>query len=115
MTGTVASAPGLPRQFAVAQRQGHLRAAVLVLPLLLFVLVTFAAPVVYLLTRAVYDPSVAQTLPGTLAALQNWDGKDVPDEAVYAVLAADFKKVAETISAALVGKRLNYDISGVRS
>lgn len=115
MTETVATAPRLPWQFAAAERRGHLRAAVLILPLLLFVIVTFAAPVIYLLSRAIYDPSVAQTLPQTLEALQTWDGKDLPDEAVYAALAADFKKVAETNSAALVGKRLNYEISGVRS
>lgn len=115
MTETVATAPRLPWQFAAAERRGHLRAAVLILPLLLFVVVTFAAPVIYLLSRAVYDPSVAQTLPTTLQALQNWDGKELPDEAAYAALAADFKKVAETNSAALVGKRLNYEISGVRS
>lgn len=115
MTDTVATAPRLPWQFAAAERRGHLRAAVLILPLLLFVVVTFAAPVIYLLSRAVYDPSVAQTLPTTLQALQNWDGKDLPDEATYAALVADFKKVAETNSAALVGKRLNYEISGVRS
>jgi putative spermidine/putrescine transport system permease protein len=115
MTETVATAPRLPWQFAAAERRGHLRAAVLILPLLLFVVVTFAAPVIYLLSRAVYDPSVAQTLPTTLQALQNWDGKELPEEAAYAALAADFKKVAETNSAALVGKRLNYEISGVRS
>lgn len=115
MTQTVATAPRLPWQFAAAERKGHFRAAVLILPLLLFVLITFAAPVVYLLTRAVYDPSIAQTLPTTLEALQKWDGKDVPDEAVYAALASDFKNVAQDNSAALVGKRLNYEISGVRS
>lgn len=115
MTETVATAPRLPWQFAAAERRGHLRAAVLILPLLLFVVVTFAAPVIYLLSRAVYDPSVAQTLPATLQVLQNWDGKDLPDEAAYAALVDDFKKVAETNSAALVGKRLNYEISGVRS
>ena len=81
MTETVATAPRLPWQFAAAERRGHLRAAVLILPLLLFVVVTFAAPVIYLLSRAIYDPSVAQTLPTTLQALQNWDGKDLPDEA----------------------------------
>lgn len=115
MTETVATAPRLPWQFAAAERRGHLRAAVLIIPLLLFVVVTFAAPVVYLLSRAIYDPSIAQSLPTTLEALQSWDGKDLPDEAVYAALAADFKKVGETNSAALVGKRLNYEISGVRS
>lgn len=105
----------LRRQLAAAERRGHFRALILILPLLLFVLVTFATPVVLLLTRSVYDPSIANTLPGTVAALHDWDGKDVPDEAVYAALVKDFKKVSEDNTAAFVGKRLNYEISGVRS
>ncbi|MFL5260068.1 MAG: ABC transporter permease [Hyphomicrobiales bacterium] len=102
-------------QFAAAERRGHLRAALLILPLLLFILLTFAIPVVLLLTRAVYDPSIAQTLPTTVEALRAWDGKQTPDEAVYAALVQDFKKVAENNTAAFIGKRLNYEIPGVRS
>jgi len=107
--------PGLRKQFAVAERKGHARALLLILPLLLFVLVTFATPVVLMLTRAVYDPSIANTLPATVDALRDWDGRETPDEAAYAALVKDFRKVAEDNTAAFVGKRLNYEISGVRS
>ncbi len=105
----------LRRQFAFAERKGHLRALALVLPLLVFVLVTFAVPVVLLLTRAVHDPSIAKTLPRTVAALQDWDGRATPDEPAFAALVEDFRKVSENNTAAFVGKRLNYEISGVRS
>ena len=115
MAQTFTAGTGLRRQFAAADRRGHFRALVLILPLLLFVLVTFAAPVVLLLTRAVYDPSIARTLPGTVAALRGWDGKDTPGETVYAALVKDFKKVSEDNTAAFVGKRLNYEIPAVRS
>jgi putative spermidine/putrescine transport system permease protein len=116
MAQTILTGGGeLRRQLAAAERRGHFRALFLILPLLLFVLVTFATPVVLLLTRAVYDPSIADTLPGTVAALHGWDGKDLPDEAAYAALVKDFKKVSEANTAAFVGKRLNYEISGVRS
>ncbi len=107
--------PGLRKQFAAAERGGHFRALLLIFPLLLFVILTFAAPVVLLLTRAVYDPSIANTLPATVEALRNWDGRDTPHEAAYAALVQDFKKVAADNTAAFVGKRLNYEISGVRS
>ncbi len=107
--------PALKWQFAAAERRGHLRAVILILPLLLFVLVTFATPVVLLLTRAVYDPGIARMLPLTVEALRDWDGKELPGEAVYAALVADFKKVAQDNTGAFVGKRLNYEISGVRS
>jgi putative spermidine/putrescine transport system permease protein len=112
---TLTAAPRLPWQFAAAERKGHLRAVVLVLPLLLFVIITFATPVVLLMTRAFYDPSIAETLPRTVAALQAWDGRELPDESVYAALAEDFKKVAQDNTAAFVGKRMNYEISGIRS
>ncbi|MFO0992553.1 MAG: ABC transporter permease [Hyphomicrobiales bacterium] len=87
----------------------------LILPLLLFVFITFAAPVILLLTRAVYDPSIADTLPRTVAALEKWDGQELPDEDAYAALWADFGTIRQDNTAAFVGKRLNYEIPGVRS
>ena len=68
-----------------------------------------------LLTNAVHDPSIAENLPATVAELKNWDGIDTPGEAAYAALVQDFKKAKETNAAALIGKRLNYEIAGVRS
>jgi putative spermidine/putrescine transport system permease protein len=115
MAQALTARPELKWQFAVAERKGHFRAVLMILPLLLFVLATFAAPVVLLLTRAVYDPSIAQTLPATVDALRDWDGKETPDEAVYAALVKDFKQVSQDNTAAFVGKRLNYEIPGVRS
>ena len=115
MAQTFTTGPELRREFVAAERRGHVRALALILPLLLFVLVTFATPVVLLLTRSIYDPSIADTLPGTVDALRGWDGKDMPDEAVYAALVKDFKKVSEDNTAAFVGKRLNYEIPAVRS
>jgi putative spermidine/putrescine transport system permease protein len=102
-------------QFAAAERKAHFSALMLIVPLLLFVLVTFANPVVLLLTRAVYDPILADTLTATIESLRDWDVKYVPDETVYAALVKDLKKVSQNNTAALVGKRLNYEISGVRS
>lgn len=115
MVPTPATAPHLKRQLARAERRGTFRAFLLILPLLLFIFITFAAPVVLLLTRAVYDPSIADTLPRTVAALQDWDGAELPGEDAYAALVADLKSVQESNTAALVGKRLNYEIPGVRS
>ena len=105
----------LKRRLASTERRGHLRATLLILPLLLFVFITFAAPVILLLTRAVYDPSIADTLPRTVAALENWDGQELPDEGAYAALWADFGTIRQDNTAAFVGKRLNYEIPGVRS
>jgi putative spermidine/putrescine transport system permease protein len=47
-------------------------------------------------------------------ALETWDGKELPAEDVYAALASDMKD-ATNQQVALVGKRLNYEMSGIRS
>jgi putative spermidine/putrescine transport system permease protein len=54
-------------------------------------------------------------LPQTAAALGAWDGKDLPDEPTYAALAADLAQAQKAKTIAMVGKRLNYEISGIRS
>lgn len=105
----------LKRRLAIADRRSKVRAIALVLPLLLFILVTFAAPIVYFLTRTVYDPSIANNMPRTVAALAAWDGKDVPGEEVFAAAVADLQDAQANSTAALIGKRLNYEIDGVRS
>ena len=87
-----------------------------ILPLLLFVLVTFAAPVVLLLTRAVYDPSIADTLAANRRRpAATGTARTCPMKPPMRRWSQDFKKVAEDNTAAFVGKRLNYEISGVRS
>ena len=74
-----------------AERMQRLRALGLVLPLFLFILVVFVTPIAILLTRAVDNPEIAENLPLTSAALKDWDGKDIPGEAVYAAFAEDLK------------------------
>ncbi|MGH6934254.1 MAG: ABC transporter permease [Dongiaceae bacterium] len=69
-----------------------------------------------MLRNSVYDPDFGRAVPRTIAALESWDGKSVPDETAYAALAADLREAhkAKTVLA-YIGKRLNYDISGIRS
>jgi putative spermidine/putrescine transport system permease protein len=105
----------LRRYLASAERRGHLRAFALVLPVLLFVIVTFLAPVVFLLSNAVYDPSVAQNLPRTVAALGAWDGKAVPGEDAFQALVTDLQATRQKNSDGVLAKRLNNEIGGVRS
>src|SRR5262245_39396603 len=92
-----------------------MRAAALILPVFLFIIVSFPVPVVLLLSRAVIDASIAGDLPKTVAALAEWDGKDLPPESAYAALVADLHDVQARNAAAFVAKRLNYEISGIRS
>ena len=86
-----ATVTGLARQIATAERRGHVRALALILPVFLFIVVSFAIPVVLLLSRAVIDPSIVSNLPRTVAALADWDGKELPPETAYAALVADLR------------------------
>ena len=81
----------LKRRLKRAERSRQIKALALVLPLLLFLLVTFAGPIAGMLWRSVDDWELRQVLPHTVAALAHWDGKDVPDEQAYAALAEDIQ------------------------
>ena len=98
-----------------AERAKRLSALMLVAPLLLYILVIFIVPIGTMLYRAVYDPDVAKLAPQTVAALAGWDGKDVPDEAVFAAMAADLKAAQAAQQAGTIGKRINYEMPGARS
>ena len=98
-----------------AARPARRAAFSLALPLVAFLVVAFVAPILYLLVTAVDNPETRTVLPQTLTALQGWDGTSAPEEPVFAALAADLKLAQENSTAALVGKRLNYEISGMRS
>lgn len=113
----VRTTDGIPlkQKLQSVERTRKLRALALVVPLFLFIAVSFALPIVWMLRNAVYDPDIRDNLPRTVAELAGWDGADTPAEAAYAALAADLKDAQKTKTAALIGKRLNYEISGIRS
>lgn len=96
-------------------RPARRRAFLLSLPLLAFLFVAFIAPIVILLFTAISNPETREVLPNTLAALETWDGETVPSEVVFAAFAGDLRKAQENHSAAMLGKRLNYEIPGMRS
>jgi putative spermidine/putrescine transport system permease protein len=98
-----------------SERRERIKAIALVAPLFLFVVVTFLVPILVMLFNAVHDPDIKDTLPNTIAALTEWDGKSVPEEAAFEALAHDLKQAHRDKTIALLGKRMNYEISGIRS
>ena len=96
-------------------RRARLRAAGLVAPLAAFVGLTFAVPVGLMLVRSVYDPTVADAMPETLARLEAWDGRGAPGEPVYAAAAAELTRAAEERTLGRVASRINRVRSGLRS
>ena len=118
-SGPVLAADGRPLKHSLARalRTQKLRALALVAPLLIFVLITFLAPIFDMLFRSVENDIVANTLPKTVAALSTWDPKsgELPDEAVYAALAADMKVAVKAKEHTKLGSRLNYEMTGASS
>lgn len=98
-----------------AERPNRLRALALALPALLFLLVTFGAPIGIFLATAVRNPEVREILPETVEALDRWDGQSLPSEETFTALVADLRRAGENNTAAALGKRLNYESAGMRS
>ena len=105
----------LQRSVKRADRPHRFRAVALALPAIVFLMLTFAAPIGYFLLASVKNPEVQETLPQTLVALAAWDGKTTPPETVFAAFASDLSQAKRTNTAAMLGKRLNYEIPGMRS
>ena len=115
--GVMRAADGTPLRTALAraERRNRIRAFALVVPLFAFIVLSFLVPIFVMLYNAVYDPDVAENLPQTIVALESWDGNDLPSEEVFAAFVTDMKAAQANRQVALIGKRLNYEISGIRS
>jgi len=113
----VLAADGTPLKASLnkALRKNRIRAMLLVTPLFLFVLFSFLIPIFNMTMRSVDNWHVGTLMPETTAALENWDGKELPDEAVFAALFKDLQAGAKSREIGKVGTRLNYEKSGLRS
>ena len=105
----------LKRRLRRAERARQLRALGLVLPLFLFLLFTFVIPIAGMIWRSVDDWEVPQVLPHTVAALSDWNGKDLPSETAFAALAGDLQAARAAGTVAVAAKRLNYVVNGSRT
>ena len=114
---TMRTADGTPLKVKLrrAERRERLRALMLVAPLFLFIVISFLLPIGVMLRNAVYDPDISDNLPLTVAALATWDGREVPGEETFEAFAVDMKAASKAKTIALVGKRLNYEVSALKS
>lgn len=115
--GPMLAADGTPlkRSLNRALRAQKLRALGLIAPLLLFIVITFIAPIADMLFRSVENDIVSQTLPRTVVALEDWNGEGVPDEDTFRALGADMVVAAELKNHTRLGSRLNYETTGMSS
>lgn len=87
----------------------------LVAPLLLFLLASFVAPVVLMLSRAVTDRELMTVWPDSAAALRQWHSGGLPPDTLAQTVSRDIlaSRRAGTLNRA--ANRLNYDVVGSRS
>ncbi|WP_172292760.1 ABC transporter permease [Pseudoruegeria sp. HB172150] len=118
-SGPVLAADGTPlkRSLQRALRREKMRALMLISPLLIFILVTFIAPIADMLFRSVENQSVSETLPRTVVALKDWDynSGEAPDEDVFAAFYVDMIEAEEFKIHTRLGTRLNYEHTGISS
>jgi len=105
----------LKRELRAAQTRKRLGALALIAPLAIFLLLTFVAPIVALLQRAIENPEVAATLPQTVAVLSKWDRKSALPDQAFSALAEDLARAKEDTTAGNLARRLNIEMSGSRS
>ncbi|MEM8658827.1 MAG: ABC transporter permease, partial [Pseudomonadota bacterium] len=117
--GPLTAADGRPLKQSLnrALRRQKLRALMLIAPLLIFVLVTFIAPIADMLFRSVENQIVQETIPETVAALADWDAEtgEPPGEDLFLALYADMFLAAEQKTHTRLGTRLNYQMTGISS
>ena len=105
----------LKTRLARAERSRKVRAVALVLPLFVFVVLTFLYPLGVMMLKSVQNEETLGRLTRTNAALTAWDGQDIPDEPAFAALAADLKQAQEKREAGEIAKRVNSEFSGALS
>ncbi len=107
---------GIPLKISLkkAERKNKIRAFALVLPLLLFILITFVFPIFNMLTRSVDDKHINTVFPKTFEIYKQWDQKELPSEEMYATI---FNEVmtAEKRQIGKASTRMNYSKSGWKS
>ncbi|WP_421875076.1 ABC transporter permease [Pacificispira sp.] len=118
-SGPMLAADGTPLKVSLARalRRQKIRAFLLIVPLLAFILISFIAPIGDMLLRSVENGIVPETMPRTVVALEEWDeaSGEAPGEAVFAAFYEDMKVAMEAKTHTKLGSRLNYDTAGIAS
>lgn len=114
-TTMAGSAVSLKVQLRRAERMKKLKYGALILPLAVFLLLTFVWPIAALLKRSVDNPEVVAAFPATSVLLRSWDGQTMPDDKTLASFVEEVDKIKGTPVFAGAAKRLNMELPGFRS
>ena len=115
MTNLTETDLSLKAKLARAERTNKVRSFLLVMPLLIFIVVTFAYPITLMIYRSADDPVAVRAIPLTLSALEDWQPESIPKEAVFEVLARELLNSRKSGDLGKLATRVNYDIPGTRS
>jgi putative spermidine/putrescine transport system permease protein len=103
------------RNAAREVRKRRLQAFLFVVPLLIFIVFAFVAPITTMLYRSVHNPTVANLVPETLTALEDWSGEGMPDDAVLIQFATDMKRMANERTSGQLADEINRALPGMSS
>ena len=92
-TQKILTTDGIPLEESLkkAEKKNKIKAFLLVCPLLFFIIITYVFPIGDMLFRSVDDRMVTNMLPKTYKAMESWDGKELPEEEVFAAFYQDYK------------------------
>lgn len=121
-----AGSPESPRSELTAQevaqsskilRRRKIIAFAFVVPLMLFVLIAFVAPIGTMLYRSIYNPTVAQLIPATLEALAGWDesGDLRPSDTVLNQFTLELRQLALDRDSGKLAEEINRGLPGSSS
>ena len=105
-----AGARSLPRPL-----KARLGPALLIAPLLIFLLIGYVLPILGVLWRSVENTEIPAQLPRTVEALSGWDGRDLPPEAAFEALRQDLADAQKARTVGVVARRLNLVMPGYRT
>jgi putative spermidine/putrescine transport system permease protein len=116
-TEEITTADGIPLKVSLkkAMWQRKKTALLLVAPLFLFVSITFLIPIADMLIRSVDNSIASEQFPTVVEEIKDWDlnSTELPDEATFRALVADFEIGAKEKTISRLGRRLNYELSGM--
>lgn len=115
MMNTIADPQKLKKEYERDNRRKAIGAALLVLPAVAFVCITFVSAIAFFLYKSVDNSVVPDALPETTVAIGGWSGTGLPSEDVYAALYRDLTKAKGHQDLFLLSRRLNYQQPGVMS
>jgi len=126
MTDTAAHEPlvaydGTPlkQKLAKTTRRMRMRALLLTMPLVLFLIFAFVLPIGDMLVRSFHNPTGSNVVPNFAELIQEWDGQDYPPDETIRVFIEDLatarknREVGKTVGN--LATRINYEIPGSRS